>query len=140
MPQPPIVSIIDDDISVRVAVADIVRSMDLTAKTFASGQDFLSANGLADTACIVADVQMPGISGIELQQALTAKELKIPMIFITAYPDERVRDKALDGGAICFLNKPFGGPAIIECIERALSIRDAKNPSETGIITARESE
>jgi FixJ family two-component response regulator len=140
LPQPPIVSIIDDDISVRVAVADIVRSMDLTAKTFASGQDFLSANRLADTACIVADVQMPGISGIELQQALTAKELKIPMIFITAYPDERVRDKALEGGAICFLNKPFGGPAIIECIERALRIRDATNPGDAGTITARESE
>ena len=140
MPQPPIVSIIDDDISVRVAVADIVRSMDLTAKSFASGQDFLSANSLADTACIVADVQMPGISGIELQQSLTAKGLKIPMIFITAYPDERVRDKALDGGAICFLNKPFGGPAIIECIERALSIRDAKNLGDEGTITTRGSE
>jgi FixJ family two-component response regulator len=118
------VSIIDDDISVRVAVADIVRSMDLTANTFASGHDFLSSNGFADTACIVADVQMPGISGIDLQQALAAKELKIPMIFITAYPDERIRAKALDGGAICFLNKPFGGTTIIECIERALSIRD----------------
>jgi FixJ family two-component response regulator len=101
--------------------------MDLTANTFASGQDFLSSNSLTDTACIVVDVQMPGFSGIELQQALTAKELKIPMIFITAYPDERIRAKALDDGAICFLNKPFGGSTIIECIERALSIRDAKN-------------
>jgi FixJ family two-component response regulator len=64
------------------------------------------------------------VNGIELQQALTAKALKIPMIFITAYPDERIRAKALDGGAICFLNKPFGGSTIIECIERALSIRD----------------
>jgi FixJ family two-component response regulator len=114
--------------------------MDLTAKTFASGQDFLSANRLADTACIVADVQMPGISGIELQQALTAKELKIPMIFITAYPDERVRDKAIEGGAICFLNKPFGGPDIIECIERALRIRDAETPGDGGPITTQESE
>jgi FixJ family two-component response regulator len=124
LPQPLVVSIIDDDLSVRVAVADIVRSMDLTANMFASSQDFLSSNSLADTACIIADVQMPGLSGIELQQALTAKKLKIPMIFITAYPDERIRAKALDGGAICFLNKPFGGSAIIECIERALSIRN----------------
>jgi FixJ family two-component response regulator len=98
--------------------------MDLTASTFASGLDFLSSADLADTACIVADVQMPGISGIELQQALSARALKIPMIFITAYPDERIRAKALDGGAICFLNKPFGGSTIIECIERALSARD----------------
>jgi FixJ family two-component response regulator len=100
--------------------------MDLTANTFASGQDFLSSAGLADTACIVADVQMPGISGIELQQALTARDLRIPMVFITAYPDERIRAKALDGGAICFLYKPFGGSAIIECIERALSARPTK--------------
>jgi FixJ family two-component response regulator len=124
LPQPLVVSIIDDDLSVRVAVADIVRSMDLTANMFASGQDFLRSNSFADTACIIADVQMPGLSGIELQQALTARKLKIPMIFITAYPDERIRAKALDGGAICFLNKPFGGPTIIECIERALSIRN----------------
>ena len=66
---------------------------------------------------------MPGLTGIELQQALTAKELTIPMILITAYPDERIRAKALDGGAICFLNKPFDGPTIIHCIERALSTR-----------------
>jgi FixJ family two-component response regulator len=100
-----------------------VRSMDLTANMFASGQDFLSFAGHSDSACIVADVQMPGISGIELQQALTARGLKIPMVFITAYPDERVRAKALDGGAICFLNKPFDGPSIIGCIERALNTR-----------------
>jgi FixJ family two-component response regulator len=124
LPQPLIVSIIDDDFSVRVAVADIVRSMDLTANTFASGKDFLKSNSLSDTACIVADVQMPGLSGIELQQALTAKQIKIPMIFITAYPDERTRAKAFEGGAICFLNKPFGGSTIVECIERALSIRN----------------
>jgi FixJ family two-component response regulator len=97
--------------------------MDLTAKTFASGQEFLNSTGPADTACIVVDVQMPGISGLELQQALTARDLRIPMIFITAYPDERVRTKALDGGAICFLNKPFDGATIVKCIERALSVR-----------------
>jgi FixJ family two-component response regulator len=97
--------------------------MDLTASTFASGLDFLSSADLADTACIVADVQMPGISGIELQHALTARGQRIPMVFITAYPDEKIRAKALDGGAICFLNKPFDGPSIIGCIERALSTR-----------------
>jgi FixJ family two-component response regulator len=88
--------------------------MDLTANTFASGQDFLNSSSLTGTTCIIADVQMPRINGIELQQALTAQALKIPMIFITAYPDERIRAKALDGGAICFLNKPFGGSTIIE--------------------------
>jgi FixJ family two-component response regulator len=124
LPQPLVVSIIDDDLSVRVAVADIVRSMDLIASVFASGQDFLGSNSVADTACIIADVQMPGLSGIELQQALKARDLKIPMVFITAYPDERTRAKAFDGGAICFLNKPFDGSTIIDCIERALGIRN----------------
>jgi FixJ family two-component response regulator len=124
LPRPLIVSIIDDDVSVRTALSGIVRSMDLTANTFASGQDFLNSAGLADTVCIVADIQMPGIGGIELQQALTARDIRIPMVFITAYPDERIRAKALNAGAICFLNKPFDGPIIIECIERALSLRD----------------
>ena len=124
MPQPLVVSIIDDDLSVRVAVADIVRSMDLTASVFSSGEDFLISNSVADTACIIADIQMPGLSGIELQQALKARDLKIPMVFITAYPDERTRAKAFDGGAICFLNKPFDGSTIIDCIERALGIRN----------------
>jgi FixJ family two-component response regulator len=124
LPQPLVVSIIDDDLSVRVAVADIVRSMDLTASLFSSGQDFLRSNSVADTACIIADIQMPGLSGIELQQALKARDLKIPMVFITAYPDERIRAKAFDGGAICFLNKPFDGSTIIDCIERALGIRN----------------
>jgi FixJ family two-component response regulator len=124
LPQPLVVSIIDDDLSVRVAVADIVRSMDLIASVFASGQDFLGSNSVADTACIIADVQMPGLSGIELQQALKARDIKIPMVFITAYPDERTRAKAFDGGAICFLNKPFDGSTIIDCIERALGIRN----------------
>jgi FixJ family two-component response regulator len=98
--------------------------MDLIASVFASGQDFLGSNSVADTACIIADVQMPGLSGIELQQALKARDLKIPMVFITAYPDERTRAKAFDGGAICFLNKPFDGSTIIDCIERALGIRN----------------
>jgi FixJ family two-component response regulator len=116
-----IVSIIDDDVSVRVAVERIVRSMDLTAHAFESCRDFLESPYLLDTSCIIADVQIPGMTGVELQRVLKAKGLTIPMIFITAYPDDKLRKQALDAGAVCFLNKPFDGASIMQCIERALS-------------------
>ena len=98
----------------------IVRSMDLIAYTFESCGDFLDSPHLLDTACVIADVQIPGMSGLELQRTLKARSLAIPLIFITAYPDDKVRKQALDAGAVCFLHKPFPGTSIIECIERAL--------------------
>jgi FixJ family two-component response regulator len=116
-----IVSIIDDDESVRVAVERIVRSMDLIPHTFESCRGFLESPYLLDTSCIIADVQIPGMTGVELQRVLKAKGLTIPMIFITAYPDDKIRKQALDAGAVCFLDKPFDGAAIMQCIERALS-------------------
>ena len=120
MAQLSIVSIIDDDASVRVAAERIVRSMDLIAFTFASCVEFLDSRHLDDTSCIITDVRMPGMNGVELQSTLKARGLAIPLIFITAYPDDKIRKQALDAGAVCFLNKPFDGPSIIECIERAL--------------------
>jgi FixJ family two-component response regulator len=125
-----IVSIIDDDASVRVAAERIVRSMDLAAYTFASCRDFLASPHLLNTSCIIADVQMPGMSGVELQTTLKARGLDIPMVFITAYPNDKLRNQALDAGAVCFLNKPFDGPLIIECIERALGQQGGNPPSK----------
>lgn len=84
----PIVSIIDDDASVRVAAGRIVKSMDITAYAFKSCRDFLKSSHVLDTSCIIADVQMPGMSGLELQRTLKARGLAIPLIFITAYPDK----------------------------------------------------
>ena len=120
VPELPIVCIIDDDASVRVAVERIARSMDLAAYTFESCRNFLDSAQLVNTSCIIADVQMPGMSGLELQRTLKTGGMNIPLIFITAYPDDELRRQALDEGAVCFLNKPFQGTAIIECIERAL--------------------
>ena len=120
VPELPIVCIIDDDASVRVAVERIARSMDLAAYTFESCRNFLDSAQLVNTSCIIADVQMPGMSGLELQRTLKTRGMNIPLIFITAYPDDKLRRQALDEGAVCFLNKPFQGTAIIECIERAL--------------------
>jgi FixJ family two-component response regulator len=120
VPELPIVCIIDDDASVRVAVERIARSMDLAAYTFESCRNFLESPQLVNASCIIADVQMPGMSGLELQRTLKTRGMNIPLIFITAYPDDKLRRQALDEGAVCFLNKPFQGTAIIECIERAL--------------------
>jgi FixJ family two-component response regulator len=94
--------------------------MDLTACTFDGCRDFLESPQLLETACIVADVQMPGMTGLELQRTLKARGLAIPLIFITAYPNDKLRRQALDAGAIGFLHKPFQGTSIVECIERAL--------------------
>ncbi len=95
--------------------------MDLTAHAFESCRDFLESPHLLNTSCVIADVQMPGMTGMELQAELRAMGLTMPFIFITAYPDDRIRSQALAAGALGFLNKPFQGTVIIECIERALN-------------------
>jgi len=126
----PIVCIIDDDASVRVAVERIVRSMDLAAYSFASCRDFLESPQLHNASCIIADVQMPEMSGLELQRIIKSRGLAAPLIFVTAYPDDKLRKQALDAGAICFLDKPFQGAAIVECIERALKRDSDASPEQ----------
>jgi FixJ family two-component response regulator len=116
----PVISIVDDDASVRIALGSLVRSMDLVACVFASGRDLLNSPQLRDTDCIIADIQMPEMSGLELQEALRARAINIPTIFVTAFADESVRKQALAGGAVGFLEKPFNGATIIACIERAI--------------------
>ncbi|QIB36372.1 response regulator transcription factor [Ancylobacter pratisalsi] len=117
------ISIIDDDQAVREATESLVRSLGLTARTFASAEDFLNSALIDETACVITDVQMPGMSGVELQSELRARGADTPLIFITAFPEERVRRQADAGGAIGFLAKPFDGLAMIECIDRALALR-----------------
>ena len=116
----PVISIIDDDVSVRVATGRLVRSLGYLAHTFASADDFLNSSHVNDTWCVIADVQMPGTNGIELQRILSAKGCPVPIIFITAFPEESTRMRALKAGAVAFLSKPFGGPILIECIDNAL--------------------
>ncbi|MEA2904302.1 MAG: hypothetical protein QOI12_1689 [Alphaproteobacteria bacterium] len=123
MARVPVISIIDDDISVRVATSRLVRSLGYGAHTFASADDFLNSSHVDDTWCVIADVQMPGTTGIELQSLLNAQGRCLPIIFITAYPEERVRVQALKNGAVDFLSKPFDGTLLIENIETALRMR-----------------
>ena len=118
----PVISIIDDDESVRAATNRLVRSLGFIALTFASADEFLRSPRLHDTSCVIADVQMPGMSGIELQSVLIATGKNMPIIFITAFPDEGIRARALKAGAIGFLRKPFEGSTLIQCIDDALNI------------------
>ena len=120
LPDVPVISIIDDDDSVRVATERLVRSVGFIGHTFASADEFLRSPRLKDTSCIIADVQMPGMTGVELQHALRAKGNRTPMILITAFPDERIRRQALQAGAIGFLSKPFDGEVLIEYLNTAL--------------------
>lgn len=117
----PVIAIVDDDSFVREATKGLVRSLGLAAMTFASAEDFLVSDSVKDTSCVIADVQMPGLSGIELQCHLIARGNRTPIIFITAFPEERIRTQALATGAVGFLNKPFKEECLISCIETALS-------------------
>jgi FixJ family two-component response regulator len=128
LPKPPLISIIDDDPSVRAATNNLVRSYGYSAHTFASAEDFLQSAHLNDTSCVIADVQMPAMSGVELLILLRTKGHRVPFIFITAFPDEGVRARALKAGAVCFLAKPFDGPVLISCLDVALK----QNGGEAG--------
>ena len=88
--------------------------------TFASAEEFLQSTRLNDTSCVIADVQMPAMSGLDLLTLMRTQSFRAPFIFITAFPDDSVRTRALKAGAICFLGKPFAGPTLIKCLETAL--------------------
>ena len=116
-----IVSIVDDDPSVRVALESLVKSQGLVACAFESAEDFLRSPLVDDSACLVSDVQMPGMSGLDLQSRLAERGSRIPIIFITAFPEAFIRSRAEAGVAIACLEKPFDGRAIIELVRQALA-------------------
>jgi FixJ family two-component response regulator len=117
---PPVISIVDDDASVRTAAKNFLSSHGYVVCTFVSADDFLQSDRLQDSSCVVTDVQMPAMSGLDLLAHMRTQGNKTPFIFITAFPDESVRARALRSGAIGFLAKPFGGSDLISCIEAAL--------------------
>ena len=120
----PLVAIIDDDASVRATTDSLVRSLGYIVNTFASAEELLRSNRLHDLSCVIADVQMPGMSGVELQAHLLAQGSHVPFIFFTAFPDERVRAQALRAGAICYLTKPFDADSLIQGLQAALKKHD----------------
>jgi FixJ family two-component response regulator len=122
----PLISIVDDDNIVRRAIESLVMSRGSRACTFPSAEAFLQSPLLVETSCLISDVQMPGLSGVQLQDRLSDLGLSIPTIFITAYPDDSVRTRVLGSGAVCFLLKPFEPQSLIECIDDALNRRGGK--------------
>jgi FixJ family two-component response regulator len=120
------ISIVDDDESVREATKGLVRSLGYGAATFASAEEFLQSTEINDTECVISDVQMPGLSGVELQTQLLAQGFITPIIFVTASLEERTRSKALKAGAIGVLSKPFNEDRLIEYLHTALAVRKMK--------------
>jgi FixJ family two-component response regulator len=116
-----VISVIDDDASVRAATNNLLSSHGYVVHTFASAEEFLQSARLNDSSCIIADVQMPAMSGLELLTQMRAQGYVVPVIFITAFPEESVRARALRAGAICFLAKPFAGSVLVGCVETAVN-------------------
>ncbi len=115
-----LVAIVDDDDLVRSALQGLMKAVGLPVRVFASGEEFLKSGQQHETACLVADIRMPGMSGLELQAKLNAEHCRIPTIFITAHGDAKMRMQALRAGAVEFLAKPFDDEALLESVQAAL--------------------
>ena len=116
-----VISIIDDDPSVREATQSLIRSLGYDAQVFASAEEYLQSERLSDLSCLITDLHMPGMSGTDLQDRLIADGYQIPIIFVTAYYEDRTRDRVMDAGAFGFLSKPFDDESLIECLDKALN-------------------
>jgi len=116
----PLIAIVDDDESVRNAIKGLMRSMGFAAEVFSSANEFLHSGDMGRAACLVADVNMPNMSGIDLHQSLLLQGHAIPTILITAYPSDNDRARALQAGVLCYLAKPFDEHDLLSCISDAL--------------------
>lgn len=120
MPEIPLISIVDDDGFVRESTKGLIRSMGYAAETFVSAEEYLQSKRAAETACPIADIQMPGMNGADMQDRLIADGYRMPIIFITAFLDPRIRARVMKAGAFGFLTKPFSDESLTECLDRAL--------------------
>ena len=121
----PLISIVDDDALARDGIRELLESLGYNAITFSSAEYFLQSNAIAETTCLITDLQMPGLNGLELQEALQSRGHSTPVILITAYPNERHRARALNNGAVCFLHKPFDDRSLMECLTSAIKLRSS---------------
>lgn len=122
-----IISIVDDDQGFRDALTSLIRSLGYRVEAFSSAPAFLASRSVRNTACLIADVQMPAMTGVELYSRLIESGHPIPTIIVTAYPDDGVRIRALNAGVICYLSKPLDADELLVCIRAAL---DRANPGE----------
>lgn len=114
------IAIVDDDESVREATKHLIRSLGHAAVTFASAEEYLRSDCIGGTSCLITDLRMPGMSGMDLQERLIADGHDIPIIFMTAFFSEHIRNRTLKAGAFGFLIKPFGDECLIRCLDKAL--------------------
>jgi FixJ family two-component response regulator len=121
-----LISIVDDDESMRESTKGLVCSLGYEAAAFASAEEFLQSERVDDTSCLIADVQMPGLSGIDLQSWLIARGIQMPTIFITAFPEEGARLRAMTAGAVGYLEKPFSEESLLKCLDTALGSSNEK--------------
>ena len=119
-----LIAIIDDDESFRIGLAGLVRSLGYASATFASAREFLESAEARASACLITDVQMPGTNGLELQRLLIATGRTLPIIFITAYPEDRIRDAALAAGAFGFFHKPFKADDLALCLTAVCGVEE----------------
>ena len=115
-----VVSVVDDDESFRAALQRLLKSAGFPVRSFASAEDFLNSGQRQEIGCLIADIRMPGMSGLDLQARLNSEQCPVPIIFITAHGDEKMRMQAMRGGAVKFLAKPFDGAILIEAARVAL--------------------
>ena len=115
------ISVVDDDESMREAMKGLMKSLGYTAQAFASAEEFLNSRQVPRTSCLIADVQMPGMTGVELHRRLVASGRTIPTILITAYPHDSARARALRDGVVCYLSKPFDENDLLTCVSSSLN-------------------
>ena len=122
---PPLVSVVEDDRFFRESMKRLMRSLGYSVEAFPTAADFLASRRLVETACLIADVHMPAMTGLELHRRLIEAGHAIPTILVTAYPDEEVRARALKDGVICYLRKPVDQEHLMRCVRAALHFGDA---------------
>ena len=124
MPKGPLVAIVDDDESIRDTTKDLLASAGFSAAVFAHAASLLKSRQLSWISCLIADMRMPNMTGLELHQHLVASDRAIPTILMTAHPDERAQAQAIKSNVVCYLVKPFAAGELLACVRRALHRRD----------------
>jgi FixJ family two-component response regulator len=123
VPETPFIACVDDDDSVGEAIKEMLMALDLNAEAYSSAESFLQSGRLDRTACLITDVKMHGMSGLDLMRRLAALGYRIPTIVVTSYANDRIRKEAIDAGAMCLLPKPVARQEMLACIESALNRR-----------------
>ena len=122
MSEAPLIAIVDDDALARDGIRELVASLGYETVTFSSADHFLQSSVITETTCLITDLQMPGLNGLELQEAIHSQGYCTPIILVTAYPNEQHRRRALDNGAVGFFNKPFEEASLIKCLTTAIKL------------------